>query len=90
MNISSQSIEDHILNKIYNNNTLFSVTIELTTKCNWRCKHCYIESNYNGNLNKNIIFDIFEELRNLGTFEIILTGGEIFCRNDILDIDRLY
>lgn len=63
-----------------------SVTIELCTKCNIRCKHCYIPDHGHAELSFETIHQIFLQLRQLGTFEIVLTGGEIFCRKDILDI----
>lgn len=75
-----------LLNLCDKNTTLFSATIELLTKCNWRCKHCYIPNRDNIGLDKNVVFDIFKQLRDMGTFELVLTGGEIFYRSDILDI----
>lgn len=79
-------IEKQITQLAVKNASLFSVTIELLTKCNWRCKHCYIPSYDNNGLPKEIIFNVFEQLRKLGVFEITLTGGEIFCRDDIMEI----
>jgi radical SAM protein with 4Fe4S-binding SPASM domain len=75
-----------ILSTIVKEETLFSVTLELLTKCNWRCKHCYLPNHNDDGLDKQVIFNILEQLRQLGTFEIVLTGGEIFYRNDIMQI----
>ncbi|MBU5591838.1 radical SAM protein [Clostridium sp. MSJ-4] len=83
---TSSSIVENLFSMVEEDNTLFSVTIELLTKCNWKCKHCYIPNHTSDGLSKDMVFNIFEQLRNLGTFEIVLTGGEIFCRNDIVDI----
>ncbi|MBS5824331.1 MAG: radical SAM protein [Clostridium argentinense] len=77
---------ENLLSLVQENNTLFSATIELLTKCNWKCKHCYIPNHNSDGLSTDTVFDIFEQLRTLGTFEIVLTGGEIFCRNDIVNI----
>lgn len=63
---------------------LYSCTIELLTQCNWKCKHCYIPCHENSGLNTNEIFRILEEIRCLGVFELVLTGGEIFLRKDIM------
>ncbi|QYA46052.1 radical SAM protein (plasmid) [Macrococcoides bohemicum] len=68
------------------NKTLLSVTIELTTKCNWRCKHCYIPEYVNPGLTYDEYDSLFKQLRDLGTFELIFTGGEIFMRSDALEI----
>lgn len=63
-----------------------SVTIELGTACNLRCMHCYIPNHGHSELSIETIEQIFHQLRELGTFELVLTGGEIFCRRDGLQI----
>ncbi len=82
----SSNMLENLFSIVATNNTLFSVNIELLTKCNWKCKHCYIPNHTSDGLSKKTIFDILEQLKTLGTFEIILTGGEIFYRKDIMDI----
>lgn len=72
----------------YVNNTLVSANIELCTVCNWRCRHCYLPEHNNEGLSKKEIFTILEELREMGCFNIMYTGGEIFCRSDAMDIIR--
>lgn len=69
------------------NKMLTHVTLELTTNCNWRCKHCFIEE-YTANnfLNRDILENVFSQLRELGVINILLTGGEIFMRPDICEI----
>ncbi|MEG0619097.1 MAG: radical SAM protein [Bacilli bacterium] len=82
-----ENIKDiSIYDKAKINNTLVYATIELLTKCNWRCKHCYLPSHNHYGLSKEKIFDIFKQLRELGCFEIEFTGGEIFYREDTLEI----
>lgn len=49
------------------------VEIELTEKCNLKCKFCYNSQNP---LISDKIFDIIERLHKFGVMEIILTGGE--------------
>ena len=68
------------------NKTLMSITIELLTKCNWKCKHCFLPTHCSYGLQKDEIFDIFEQLRELGCFEITFTGGELFFREDAMEI----
>lgn len=70
------------------NNILTEVTIELTDKCNWRCQHCYISDYSNKGLNKEILFKLFVDLRNMGVFRITFTGGELFTRKDAMEIIR--
>lgn len=60
--------------------------IEVTNKCNLKCKHCYNESN--AYCEKVMSFEKFKEtielLRNIGVKKIRLIGGEPFINNHIL------
>ncbi|MDR2043883.1 MAG: radical SAM protein [Clostridium sp.] len=64
---------------------LFSVMLEIQSGCNWRCKHCYVD-HYSYRLSTDEIFKLLISLRKMGCFEITLTGGEVFFRNDIFEI----
>ncbi|MBU1094304.1 MAG: radical SAM protein [Firmicutes bacterium] len=72
------------------NKTLTAVTIELNTSCNWRCKHCYIDDfSYEYELSIQVLDKLFQDLRAMGVVDILLTGGEMFMRKDIVDILKL-
>ncbi|MDO8639594.1 MAG: PqqD family peptide modification chaperone, partial [bacterium] len=69
-----------------------SITWEITHRCNLNCVHCYV-SNKNNNrakrdkeLDLHAIKDLIKQLEANGCLQIILTGGELFTRNDILAI----
>lgn len=64
----------------------FAVTIELNTICNLKCEHCYIPSHTNEGMDTETIKTLLKNLRELGTFELVFTGGEIFLRKDIYEI----
>lgn len=70
------------------NDNLVNVTIELCNICNWRCEHCYIPSHTEHGISKEKVFSLLEELRQLGCYEIIFTGGELFLREDVMGIIR--
>lgn len=67
-----------------------TVNIELNRRCVLRCKHCYIPfSNLNrkeGELFDNYsikdIKNLFQSLKNMGVFLVILTGGEPFLNKN--------
>lgn len=73
----------------------FDVTWELTSSCNLRCKHCYIQNRQNAYCSENDLSD--EDMIVLSHdlvdyFEInhaTLTGGEPFLRKNILDIIKI-
>lgn len=82
---SAQNTKDISKISIKNEN-IYSCKIELCETCNWRCEHCYNSAHSNKGLSKNKIFSLLEELRELGCYEIIYTGGEIFTRTDAMEI----
>ncbi len=60
---------------------------ELTGRCNLRCNHCYCLFEHKTDALSTVrILQILDELRDSGTFGLVLTGGEIFFRKDIMDI----
>lgn len=64
----------------------FSATIELCTTCNWKCLHCYIPNhNYIG-FSFDKMKKLLYELREFGVYKLSFTGGEIFTRDDCMDI----
>lgn len=71
---------------VYEKRVPYLVNIELLTGCNLDCVHCYIPKHDEQKLSYNDIDNIFKQLKELGTFIIVLTGGEIFARKDIFDI----
>ena len=67
------------------------VFIELTNKCNLKCKHCYGDfGNLNNNsLNVDNVIKLIKKASKLGFYECDFTGGEPFLYKDfekILDI----
>ena len=64
------------------------VMFELTYRCNFRCRHCYVPKSYRkkGELRTKEIFSVLAQLKDIGCFYLGFTGGEPFIRKDILDI----
>ncbi len=64
------------------------VMFELTYRCNFHCKHCYVPQSY-GNYNElktKEAFSVLDQLADIGCFYLGFTGGEPFIREDIIDI----
>jgi radical SAM protein with 4Fe4S-binding SPASM domain len=64
---------------------------ELTYRCNYRCVHCYLGKKKSASfskkeLNTKEVFNILDQLEEIGCFTLGLTGGEVFLRKDIFDI----
>ena len=63
------------------------VSIELTHHCNFRCQHCYIpDFSAPDLLSTERLLSLLEELADVGTLFLTLTGGELFLRRDWLTI----
>lgn len=71
------------------NPQIFGLQIEVTSKCNERCIHCYIPNKKkdNGNdINFTLLEKVMLEAKDLKTLSITLSGGELFLHNDIKKI----
>lgn len=66
-------------------NIPYSAMLEIITKCNFNCVHCYIPE-HTKIMSTIIIYNLIDQLKELGVFEVTFTGGEIFLHKDILDI----
>ncbi len=68
-------------------NDLRKMEMCITSTCNLKCKHCYQHFEKNKyNIDKNKIFEIIDYAYSHGCKQIILSGGEIFMREDIYEI----
>lgn len=66
---------------------LKNVTLEITSKCNFNCKHCGNDSGKTNkdNLIKQEIYKIIDEIYLLGVERLGITGGEPFCDENLFD-----
>ena len=72
---------------------IMKAIIDITSKCNLRCRHCYNFNKYFSNhvdeLSDNQMIKLIEWLANRNCTEINILGGEPLCRNNIIDVLRL-
>lgn len=61
------------------------ISLELTNKCQLKCKHCFNMSGKEreNEIDINSFIDISRKFSELGTQSIFLTGGEAFLKKDI-------
>ena len=85
--IYNMEFKDIFENALKNCNPV-EATIELLTKCNWNCKHCYIPVHNNDGLTTDEVFKLLYELREMGVFQVTFSGGEVFYRSDAMKIIR--
>jgi radical SAM protein with 4Fe4S-binding SPASM domain len=67
-----------------------NVFLEITNRCNLRCKHCYAWSGVArpDEMPTEMILRTLDELGEMGTLGIFLTGGEVFSHRDAVTIIR--
>lgn len=78
--------ETSFYTEAYKTNQLGSLTIELISSCNLKCKHCYIPENQEFLLDFEKVIELIDQAYGLGVLDLLLTGGEILLRSDLLDI----
>ena len=63
---------------------LYSATVELTRKCNAKCKHCIVDAGISksNEMSTERILKLIEELHDEGCSTITFTGGEPFLREE--------
>ena len=71
-----------------NDPTLFDMQIEITSRCNERCVHCYLPNKpaIGGDIDKLFMFDILDQLKELGTLGVTITGGEPLLHKNFCEI----
>lgn len=66
-----------------------NITVDITTKCNLRCKHCRTNS-INHELSMDEIDTIIEKCKPFKPRAVFISGGEPLVRKDIVDIVKKF
>lgn len=65
---------------------IFGLQIEVSSRCNERCIHCYLpnkQKDQGKNIDLDLILRVLDEAKELGTLSLTLSGGELFLHKDI-------
>src|SRR5437016_8758060 len=63
-----------------------SVHMDVTYRCNERCVHCYLDHDDKGEMTTAEIKNVLDQLAQAGVFFLVFSGGEVFMRQDFLEI----
>lgn len=80
---------DTLKKNIIENRIPISATLYLTNKCNFRCLHCYVQSQKNvdnGSLNVSQWKQIIDTLKQRGCISLMFSGGEVLASSKFLEI----
>lgn len=84
----SLSLGEELVETCVGGNIPYAVQVELTSKCNLRCRHCFMVCGDGVELSAEEVMGVIDQLVDMGTFYLAFTGGEIFTREDLFDIAR--
>lgn len=81
-------LSTYLHNKAIKNEVALSGTFELTSRCNFRCKMCYVheECDKKDAISTEQWLNLGEQAKNAGTLFLLLTGGEPLLRKDFKEI----
>jgi radical SAM protein with 4Fe4S-binding SPASM domain len=65
---------------------LFELHCDLLYQCDLDCVHCYLDDKARRILPTDFWRGVFDQAADLGVFSVLLSGGEIFLRRDLLDL----
>jgi radical SAM protein with 4Fe4S-binding SPASM domain len=74
---ADKDTQDYLANHFKNNPHLTQFQIELTSRCNERCVHCYIpHENKISDIDPALFYDTLDQLRDMGVLSLTFSGGE--------------
>lgn len=83
---SCVSSQKFLENYFKENPKLMSFQIEITSKCNERCIHCYIpHKNKDTDIDPELFYKILKQCKEMGVMDITLSGGEPMLHPNFLD-----
>ncbi len=77
--------------KFHKEPTIFCLQIEVSSRCNERCIHCYIpnaKKDEGIDMELSLILRVLDEAKEMGTLQVTLSGGELFMHKEISIILR--
>lgn len=79
-------LERRVSDSFTGSGQLYSVAIELTYRCNERCRHCYVVDEGKAELTTSQLKTVLDDLAEMNVCNIVFTGGEIFVRKDAFEL----
>lgn len=85
-NIVEKSTQEFMAEYFENKPQLISLHIEITSKCNERCVHCYIpHENKVNSMDSEMFFNILEQCKKMNLLHLTISGGEPMSHESFID-----
>jgi MoaA/NifB/PqqE/SkfB family radical SAM enzyme len=82
---TQEFLDKHFKNKPH----LIAMHIELSSRCNERCIHCYIpHKNKTGDIEPALFYDVLNQCSEMGVLNLTLSGGEPMLHENFCDFLR--
>jgi len=80
---ADKNTQDYLEEHFKGSPHLMSLQIELTSRCNERCVHCYIpHANKLTDIDPSLFYDVLDQCKDMGLLRLTLSGGEpMFHKN---------
>ncbi len=65
---------------------LYELHVDLLYQCDLDCEHCYLDDKKKKILPTAFWKDVIDQAASLGVFSLLISGGEIFLRKDLLEL----
>ncbi|MDR1468678.1 MAG: radical SAM protein [Spirochaetaceae bacterium] len=86
---AQKSTQEFLEEHFKDNPCLTSFQIELSSRCNERCVHCYIpHENKVNDIDPALFYDVLDQCREMGLLSLTLSGGEPLLHRHFLDFLR--
>lgn len=85
--INAMATTEFLAQRFRNDPHLFSFQFELTSRCNERCRHCYLPGSRDfHDMETDLVMSILDQLAEMGTLKVTFSGGECLLHPDFIPI----
>lgn len=85
----AQATTEFLAEYFKNDPQIFSFQFELTSRCNERCRHCYLPGARDfHDMETALVMSILDQLAEMGTLKVTFSGGECLLHKDFIPILR--
>jgi radical SAM protein with 4Fe4S-binding SPASM domain len=86
---TDRDTQEYLANLFKYKPCLTQFQIELTSRCNERCVHCYIpHERKNDDITPSIFYDVLNQCRDMGVLNLTFSGGEPMLHQNFADFLR--